>query len=385
MVICEQTLTITHINLHLHLAVFISCSCSAILNDKVPVAVPHCSVYLPFILQSKAISMSTDNETMDDYETSTPEPYHGPIIFREMSVDHIRNNQDFYNTNNHTFDDLPEDLQAHEKVPLAREDYSLQVARTSYSIWQPILAPLQQKPQSGQYARIPLPPRLCKLLKEACEIGMQTRRVSELFREDLEEALFPLLEPYFKDKPQYFVRLDEASPKDGIGRMGPFADMQAVLTALVTSQRAYKAFVHAGPSGEALHLVPWRTDIDTSNEFRVFVPADGKVRAISQYTERLVGWADNEFARLKDLVPHILVALEKFRCHALEAGVALPPEGYVLDVHAAQKNDNWVVEPVELNGFGAQMSSGSGLFNWLTDWQTMYGLTEELEVRVVGL
>lgn len=26
----------------------------------------------------------------------------------------------------------------------------------------------------------------------------------------------------------------------------------------------------------------------------------------------------------------------------------------------------------------------SGLFNWLVDWRTMYGLEEEVEVRIVG-
>ncbi|KAA8913498.1 hypothetical protein FN846DRAFT_929367 [Sphaerosporella brunnea] len=265
---------------------------------------------------------------------------HESTIFRAIPIAHIRSNQNLHNTNNHPYEDLPPALQAHEG-PLSPSDYRAQVLQTSYSQWQPILSQLQQPPSTKDqacYVRIPLPPKLCALLAPASEVGMQTGRVPEMLREDIEDVLMPLLKPQFDGKKSYFMRLDECSPKDGVGSMGPFVDAPAVLTSLLTSVRAYKALRHTeGGAGETMHLLPWRTDINTDNEFRLFVPPHGKVRAISQYSERLLDWADDGFARLKGLVPLILAAHEELRACAQRERVPLPPHGYVLDVHASWK------------------------------------------------
>ena len=222
---------------------------------------------------------------------------------------------------------------------------------------------------------------------------MQTGRVPEMYREDVEDLLLPLLAPYFPagEERKYFMRLDDASSKDGIGSMGPFKDAAGVIASLLTSRRAFSTLLSTVEAGEGawemMHLLPWRVDISGDNEWRVFVPADGNVRAVSQYSERLVGWGDDResgYKRLNEVVPVILECYEVFRRCAETEGRALPENGYVLDVHAALRGGVWVVEPVELNGFGAQMSSGSGLFNWLADWRRLYGLEEEIEVRVVG-
>ena len=94
------------------------------------------------------------------------------------------------------------------------------------------------------------------------------------------------------------------------------------------------------------------------------------MRAVSQYTERDVGWRIEEKEdrrEWKELMGEVWRLGEVFREMAESERVVLPLEGYVLDVHALKKEGRWVVERIDLNGFGAQMSAGSGLFSWLTD------------------
>lgn len=216
---------------------------------------------------------------------------------------------------------------------------------------------------------------------------MQTGRIPEIEREDMEAAFLPLLAPHFLTGERYFVRLDECSSKDGIGGMGPFSDPSEVLRSLGTSVRAYKALVRGVElgTGEMLHLVPWRDDVCTANEFRMFVPPHGRVQAISQYTARYAGWGERLLGSAGDrVVRGMLECHEEFR---RRAGENVPAGGYVLDLHVTgAETDEVVVEPVELNSFGAQLASGSGLFHWLEDWKRMYGMEEDgrVEIRVVA-
>lgn len=56
---------------------------------------------------------------------------------------------------------------------------------------------------------------------------------------------------------------------------------------------------------------------------------------------------------------------------------------YVMDVVVFE---DFSVQIIELNPFGAHMSSGSALFNWKTDYDIMYGNKQEgnkPEIRVL--
>ena len=325
---------------------------------------------------------------------------HPPLLFSSRPRSDILENKDDYNTNNHPFANLPPRLQALEKAQKPASVYAANLQETKFSLWRPILTSLQNPPTpislpAGLSGTIPLTASACRLLKEAITIGMQVGRISQMHKEDVDDLLLPLLQPYFQEPGrQYFVRMDECSPKDGVNKMGPYGDPGTVIEGLVTSVRCFKAIRNMVDddekpvySQECIHMVPWRDDVHTENEWRMFVPPSGRVRAISQYTERDVGWSigtEGTRSDLSTMVGKIMELGEELRRKAEERGVRLPAEGYVLDVHAKKRKGEWIIEPVELNGFGAQMSSGSGLFNWLWDWERMYGGGDLVELRVVG-
>ncbi|KAK6339290.1 hypothetical protein TWF718_008711 [Orbilia javanica] len=344
------------------------------------------------------------------------------ITVRTVDRSWIKDNPDHVNTNNHKHSELPAMLQAIEKA-LDQPEYYRRLAETGYDVWKPVLQRMQreakakemQEPSPGNEGHeIILTPSLCRLLKSAADGGLLMGRIPGNLHEDLEERVLPLLTPYFERQPgsssapRYFVRLNSCSPKDGIGEQGPFKEAWPVILSLCTSERVHKTLRDlleygnrndCGDQGayEVLHLNPWRDEMSTLNEFRIFVPPNGKIRAISQYSVRSGGWADdsnNGYQKIKSLVPCMIECNTRFRALVRDAGMQLPKGGYVLDVHArllrqgtgssaAQERIEWSVEPIETNPFGAQLASGSGIFQWLKDWECMYGFSNDIVVALV--
>ncbi|KAK6498807.1 hypothetical protein TWF481_011380 [Arthrobotrys musiformis] len=354
-----------------------------------------------------------------------------PITVWAVNRSWVKETPDNVNTNNHKHSELPPGLPAIEQA-LDRPGYYRRLAETGYGLWKPILQRMQreakdmQEPISLEHRQEPislcnegheiiLTPSLCGLLKSAADGGLLTGRIPRHLEEDLEDQILPLLAPCFEQQPgststpKYFIRLNSCSPKDGTGEQGPFEGAWPIILSLCTSERIYKALRDLLESGisnsgdlnlgayEVLHLNPWREEISTLNEFRIFVPPNGKVRAISQYSVRSGRWADdydNEYQKVKSLVPCMIECNTRFRALVRDAGIELPKGGYVLDVHVQplqpgvgnspeSERLEWSVEPIEINPFGAQLASGSGIFQWLTDWECMYGFSNDIVVAVV--
>lgn len=59
------------------------------------------------------------------------------------------------------------------------------------------------------------------------------------------------------------------------------------------------------------------------------------------------------------------------------------PDAFTLDVfcHASQ---GFAVEFFELNSFGAQLAAESCLFDWVKDYELLYGCSDTLEIRVIS-
>ncbi|KAF9034430.1 hypothetical protein BDZ89DRAFT_1062495 [Hymenopellis radicata] len=293
---------------------------------------------------------------------------------------------DRFSTTYHAYADLPSALQAMETEQTEQQRF---LEEKAYSVFVPYIHALRVTPP--EYHCYNLSPEDCIMLERIAMVAQayNERQISEVDEIDVEmmarRITRSLPSTCFDGTKEWFVRLDSGSPKNGRGRAGPFKDARQVLESICTSQRAwnYLKRAHTMPGRtERLHFLPWRPDIEIRNEFRMFVPPSGRVRAISEYGSN-GAWADVDAKELEDLVEKMLECHEKFR----ELAGAVLSSGYTFDVHCLQSpsGEGWVVEPLELNIFGAQNGAGSCLFNWIEDgsWEKMYGLVDELELRIL--
>ncbi len=294
---------------------------------------------------------------------------------------------DRFTTTYHAYADLPAALQAMETEQTEQLRF---LEEKAYSTFVPYIHSLRVTPP--EYHCYVLSPEECVLLERIAKVAQayNDRHISEVDEVDVEmiarRITRSLPSTCFDGTKEWFVRLDSGSPKNGRGRAGPFKDVRQLLDSICTSQRAwnYLKRAHTMPgSTERLHFLPWRAEIATRNEFRMFVPPSGRVRAISEYGSS-GAWGDVDAKELEDVVEKMLECHEKFRALM---GAELPTTGYTFDVHCipSESGQGWIVEPMELNIFGAQNGAGSCLFNWVEEggWQKMYGLGDELELRIL--
>ena len=217
----------------------------------------------------------------------------------------------------------------------------------------------------------------CEILAKAAQVGILTKEYPMLYQDELqlvEDKLQPL------PAPPYFARLSRCSTKGGKGGVGPFHTARQIVAALVTSYRCMSVFERLEPFG--LYLLPFRPHFDCDKEFRVFVH-NHKMTAISQYNEAEdCCWGRQSDADMQQLAKHAAVLLDNTLKEAAELNVALP-DCFTFDIfcHADQ---NFAVELIELNSFGAQMAAGSCLFDWIQDYDILYGLSDVLELRLIG-
>ena len=164
---------------------------------------------------------------------------------------------------------------------------------------------------------------------------------------------------------QYFCRLNQCSPKDGLYKEGPFTDNAKALDSIISSLRSNKELERCkkAESGNLVYFIPWRTEWKNWFEFRVFV-YHNKVTAISQYN-----WSRN-----LGLVNYPLQQWGKNIIEFCEKIVIEMPnttEGnWVIDVIVDPNTNN--VELVEFNCFGAELAAGSALFGWIQDRDILY-------------
>ena len=127
---------------------------------------------------------------------------------------------------------------------------------------------------------------------------------------------------------------------------------------------------------EGIMLREFIADMDLDNEFRLFV-FDDKLRAISQYNcyNHIDKYEDvnvqNEiYKRICEFFDEISDDVSR---HAHPSSDCLPALGlvdYVIDVEIDMVHNRNLV--IEINCFGPGLLAGSGLFNWITDYDVMH-------------
>lgn len=253
---------------------------------------------------------------------------------------------------------------------LTDEQYRDTILETRYEAWRCL------RPCPGELA-FQLEVEDCKNLAKAGQVGILTKRYPTLYEDEL-QSIEAKLQPL--PSPLYFARLSRCSTKGGQGGVGPFHTAKQVVTALVTSYRCVIAFERLEPVG--LYLLPFQPHFDCDKEFRVFVN-NCKVTAMSQYNEaEECGWGRHPDTDLQKIVDSTIGLLDEMLRQAAELSLALPT-CFTLDVFCHADQD-FAVELIELNSFGAQLAAGSCLFDWVTDYDLLYGYSDTLELRVIG-
>jgi len=166
----------------------------------------------------------------------------------------------------------------------------------------------------------------------------------------------------------WFVRLNSVSPKDKnkSGKQHKYNSPHRILKRLIESDRTY--YFIANDDEAKIVLRPWY-DFPEKMEFRCFVHKK-KLRAISQYScytyypefqDKLVQEGIRSriikfYSSIKEYIPYIDCVMD----------VVIWDETPL----SSFKNQNIYV--IEFNEFGAETPCGSGLYNWIIDYDQLY-------------
>ena len=264
------------------------------------------------------------------------------------------------NTNNHQSE--MSDIEYHELV-----------IRTNKSKW------VDKFPDPEGSLSVTIPLHMCEIMLDVTNIGYIKGKRPKIYEEELEE-LERIIEQtiHGSNINKWFIRLKNASPKDGYYGPGPLLSAKEMVTSLSTSLRAKSSFRSAVTDGipDILYIIPWRDDWRESLEFRVFVYKN-HVSAISQYIwHRYLGWNHDT---ISIIAPKIITFCNDYIIPKMEI------DNYVVDVTIVTsaldpnngmipeiKEEDILVELVEFNSFGAELSSGGALFHWLDDHDILY-------------
>lgn len=217
---------------------------------------------------------------------------------------------------------------------------------------------------------IPITVDHCKILVETGKVGFLNRRRPKIYDDELND-FEQYLSKYFKNG-NWFIRLNEASPKDGIYGAGPLTSTREITDSLITSKRAYRALLNGLESGKGdiLYVVPFRFDWNEELEFRCFV-YNKNTTAVSQY----IWYRDCHLKnKIKDIVPNIIKYLQENVIYKFNQS------SFVADVIATTQNN---IELIEINSFGKELASGSALFHWLNDSDILYNNNNTITVRYI--
>jgi len=183
---------------------------------------------------------------------------------------HITTNPDAYNSNFHPLS--PSYAPTHPLNLIPTE------TPQRFSRWLPLIA-TSQNISSSSIKTLTLPPRLCRLVLEAAAASLVTREPNRLLSDELAN-----LASWFEERLNFdrdggkglFLRLDAASPKDGVNGIKPLTNAEEVVLRLTTSHRAVNAITDTlrsqsenekGKEGVNLYFLPYDTSMKTELEY----------------------------------------------------------------------------------------------------------------------
>jgi hypothetical protein len=236
-------------------------------------------------------------------------------------------------------------------------------------------------------------------------VSIITGSISRTHQEDIDEVLSPAFSTlrFPPEEKGLFMRLDGCSPKDATCRLHNGEKPQSmvlstkdVLLSLCSSERASKKLKLALKQGLdqiPIFFLPFDMRMDSSREYRVFcAPKSGRITAISQYQWHKP-WKfsphNSEGESPQVIAECIAVGAEMVQQEIMaclrpdgnEEHRLLLKQGFSFDLSYDESTGD--LQLVELNVFGARSGLGSCLFNWVENFETLYGeRSDEAEFRV---
>lgn len=199
---------------------------------------------------------------------------------------------------------------------------------------------------------------------DAQRLAETTGRFSKIFDDYLDVYCKKIHLPHNFWKSKRFLKTESVSFKEGMYGIGPYESTEEMVKALTTCIFSHNP-LHNKIAGEFLkiYVLPWK-DINPELEFRAFV-----------YNKRLVGISQQHlYSKWKfdiEYIPDIVNIISEYFYSTVRDVVKL--ESYTIDICLLDAGNNLsavkLLYPylIELNGFGADYSAGSSLFNWNTD------------------
>jgi hypothetical protein len=208
-------------------------------------------------------------------------------------------------------------------------------------------------------------------MKEAYEIGSKTKRFPKMFDDELEDMVHRYEFPTdIFNGTKYFVRSEGVSLKEGIHGVGPYVDFKSIIESIVTCRLGHSP-IYPETTEIVLYLYPFIENLNSIKEFRVFVH-NNRITAISQqalYDVNDILDKLNDDEKNKLIKFWIDIILTNFENEIKNKIVHI--DSYVMDFAILQDNKPYFIE---LNSFGKEYASGSALFEWITDYDVLYGM-----------
>jgi hypothetical protein len=212
-------------------------------------------------------------------------------------------------------------------------------------------------------------------MKEAYEIGSKTKRFPKMFDDELEDMInrYKNLTDTIFTGEKYFIRCEGVSLKEGKHGVGPYVDFKSVIESMVTCRHGHSP-IYQSSTEIVLYLCPFIENMNHMNEFRIFV-CKNRITAISQ---QAIYDINDILDKLNDLDKNELIKrwidiIQKNFEEEIKKKIT-HIDSYVMDFAILDDNTPYFIE---LNSFGKQYASGSALFEWITDYDVLYGLKGE--------
>ena len=211
-------------------------------------------------------------------------------------------------------------------------------------------------------------------MKKAFEIGKISGRFPRMFEDEMEITCNKYrkhLEEWTKKElqkdiafPGWFVRSDKVSLKYGEFGAGPYKTIEEIVQAIVSTISGHECY-NIEDTSCTIYLMNW-LNLDPMKEFRIFI-YQNQITCISDQNIYRINHKLADMHKKGEITNIVHKISQYFEEHVKDKMSYIG--SYVMDLGFVNGEMPYFIEP---NSFGAQYSSGSALFQWLNDHETIH-------------